>query len=400
MVYDSARDRIVLFGGIVNATRKNDTWEYDGAQWTKINTANAPSIRFGHMMVYDSRRNQTVLFGGQNLSTSMNDTWEYNGTNWNKIATGESPKKISIGAMEYDSIRNVTVLFGGSSGAIPINETWEYNGTSWKNMNETITTVPHQRQGHDMVFDFNRGKMVMFGGITRNYTDDNWYYLNDTWEYDGTDWILREFTTPVPAKRQGYVFVYDTLRKVSILIGGTSPVSINDTWEYDGTKWNYIYDVENLPQINGKAVFDSKRNRTVFFGGVGSYVGNVTSEYNASVTEGVVNGTWVFYKQYFEIENDGTVNISVNFSSDKDAGSFLGGTSPQFQIKGKVKETGACPSLVTDYTEMLATPQNICPILRFGQSKDMFRAPIQLRIPNDAPSGEKNATITFTAAKS
>ena len=48
----------------------------------------------------------------------------------------------------------------------------------------------------------------------------------------------------------------------------------------------------------------------------------------------VVNGTWTPVNQSFYIENDGTVNISINYTANKNADQFLGGTGPSFMIKG------------------------------------------------------------------
>ena len=46
-------------------TYYNDTWEYNGSNWAKINTAHAPSGRWVTFMTYDSNRQRCVLFGGE-----------------------------------------------------------------------------------------------------------------------------------------------------------------------------------------------------------------------------------------------------------------------------------------------------------------------------------------------
>jgi len=132
--------------------------------------------------------------------------------------------------------------------------------------------------------------------------------------------------------------------------------------------------------------------------GVSDY-SNQTYNYSTAESGGIVNGSWNFPKSYFSVENDGTFSISVNFSADKNAASFIGGTSPLFQIKGKAAESNACPALVTSYTSILTSAQNLCPLLKFGQTEDAFKVPIKLSIPDDAASGIKLATITFSAAK-
>lgn len=37
-----------------------------------------------------------------------------------------------------------------------------------------------------------------------------------------------------------------------------------------------------------------------------------------------INGTWYFQQGFFNVENDGTVDINVNFSANKNAQQFIG----------------------------------------------------------------------------
>src|SRR5687768_16925533 len=64
-VYDSARKKFLLFGGIGGRGEpsKGDTWEWDGAKWTQLATA-GPSPRGAMAMAYHSKRKRVVLFGG------------------------------------------------------------------------------------------------------------------------------------------------------------------------------------------------------------------------------------------------------------------------------------------------------------------------------------------------
>ncbi len=75
MAYDSANQKIVLFGGSVGG---DETWVYDlaGNTWTNMNPATKPSARQYHAMAYDSANQRIVLFGG-NDGTSDDETWVY-----------------------------------------------------------------------------------------------------------------------------------------------------------------------------------------------------------------------------------------------------------------------------------------------------------------------------------
>jgi pimeloyl-ACP methyl ester carboxylesterase len=66
------RQRTVLFGGFPSY---GGTWEWNGSSWTQVGT-NGPT-RWSHAMAYDSARARVVLFGGSSGSVRMNDTWEW-----------------------------------------------------------------------------------------------------------------------------------------------------------------------------------------------------------------------------------------------------------------------------------------------------------------------------------
>jgi len=120
----------------------------------------------------------------------------------------------------------------------------------------------------------------------------------------------------------------------------------------------------------------------------------------------VAGGTWnaSLLPQYIKVENDGTVNISVNVSADgnNNAQGFIGGTSPLFQIKGKETEPGACVTLQTTYANVpnsTETPLAICDLLQYVNSADEFNVSAKLVIPSDAAPGQRNVTLTFSVSK-
>lgn len=61
----------MLFGGSGSAVW-SDTWEWDGTSWIQRFPSFSPSERTGHSLVFDSSRNRIVLFGGDYHP----DTWE------------------------------------------------------------------------------------------------------------------------------------------------------------------------------------------------------------------------------------------------------------------------------------------------------------------------------------
>jgi N-acetylneuraminic acid mutarotase len=79
MVYDPAVKKTVLFGGGTSSGAFNDAWSYDLAEnsWAKVTlTGSPPAARVGHSLVYDSAKQELVLFGGSDgVAKYYNDLW-------------------------------------------------------------------------------------------------------------------------------------------------------------------------------------------------------------------------------------------------------------------------------------------------------------------------------------
>ena len=88
MAYDSVRGRLVLFGGLDYSTgaRRGDTWEWDGTTWINRTPATNPSARSGHAMVYDSARGRVVLFGGYDR---LEPSQRHLGVGWHNMDPGD-----------------------------------------------------------------------------------------------------------------------------------------------------------------------------------------------------------------------------------------------------------------------------------------------------------------------
>jgi hypothetical protein len=126
MAYDEGRGRIVLFGGLDQGFLA-DTWEYDGANWTRITTAQTPPARYEPALVYDRARARTVLFGGYGNQGHLGDVWEYDGAGWTQRNAGAGPSRRAAHMAAYDSSRRTVVLFGGEdSTSTMVSDTWTY----------------------------------------------------------------------------------------------------------------------------------------------------------------------------------------------------------------------------------------------------------------------------------
>ena len=220
MACDSARQRVVLFGGY-NNIYLGDTWEWNGTAWKQVSSS-GPSARSNSMMAYDAARQRVVLFGGNYYDGSYHyfgDTWEWDGTAWKQVSTS-GPTARYDGAMAYDAARQRVVLFGGyyyDGSYHYFGDTWEWNGTDWKQIS---TTGPCARRFTAMSYNPARQRVMLFGG-----QDYQFKYLRDTWEWDGTAWT--PISTIGPAQFAP-AMAYDAARQCVVLYSGSS--EYGDTW--------------------------------------------------------------------------------------------------------------------------------------------------------------------------
>jgi hypothetical protein len=55
----------------------------------------------------------------------MNDTWTWNGVNWTEIYPATLPPARNAPAMDYDPLRKVVLMFGGAADSgRELDDTW------------------------------------------------------------------------------------------------------------------------------------------------------------------------------------------------------------------------------------------------------------------------------------
>jgi ASPM-SPD-2-Hydin domain-containing protein/galactose oxidase-like protein len=139
LAFDATRGNVVLFGSWNGVTSLDDTWTWDGSNWTQQFPATSPASRFSYGIAYDAALQQIVLFGGEHCDDSncgsqpgspapsfFNDTWTWDGTNWTQQLPATSPPTTTLPGMTYDEARSQIVLFGGSNGNSFVKSTWTY----------------------------------------------------------------------------------------------------------------------------------------------------------------------------------------------------------------------------------------------------------------------------------
>jgi len=203
LAYDTARKRLVLFGGsdrpvLLNPKTPKDnlaepdprTWEWDGRGWAVCAT-NGPRARYGHSMVFDAGRGRVVLFGGgydeltkgkdpQPITRYLGDTWEWDGQAWTQVSDiGPQPR--TMHSMAYDCDRGRIVLFAGEISMDPDksmaenipNHTWEWDGNGWM---QVANSGPGNWALTGLAYDKARKQMVLFGGVGQGVGSTVWIW--------------------------------------------------------------------------------------------------------------------------------------------------------------------------------------------------------------------------------
>jgi hypothetical protein len=199
LVYDETCGVAISFGGGLGSGVHNETWSFDGNNWTRI-AMTGPPARRSHAMTFDQARQAAVMFGGRTSQAIFDDgVWELRGPcgakAWIQLVV-PGPRARAASALVYDVRRRVSVLFGGETGAGPSSDTWEWNGSEWTERAPTVAPPP--RIDHAMAYDPRGRRPVLFGGNLGNLE------LDDTWHWDGDAGTWRRIdtiVTPVPLTR-------------------------------------------------------------------------------------------------------------------------------------------------------------------------------------------------------
>lgn len=258
MAYDLFTDRVVVFGGLSQGVRVGDTWLFDGTTWSQAAPAVSPPGRAGHPLAFDMNRGRVVLFGGIGaVGGVLSDTWEWDGLTWIQMAPATVPPARLSHPLVYHPGRRTVVMHGGNALGATLADTWEWNGVDWQQIVTTNSPTP-ARYASEMAYDPVGDGLLLFSGWPTSTP-------NDTWYFDGSDWVLKSPINRPPA-RYDHSMATDTVRQRVVLFGGTT---VADTWEWDGSDW-----IRRQPTLQPPARYDTFlaydviRDRTILFGGL------------------------------------------------------------------------------------------------------------------------------------
>jgi hypothetical protein len=268
-VYDSANNRMIMFGGEANFggpsdVEQGDVWVLTNAdgtggpsQWIQLQPTGAIQPRAGHGAFYDPSSNRMIVYlGGTVANGKFVDVWALTNANglggtpaWIQLSTtGTPPAGRFLNPIDssWDAIENRVVLFGGTPGRpndrATFNDTWVL--TNANGLGGTPTWIqlspqgalPPPRLGASGFYDSVTKRLIVFGGTTDPGTLP---VLGDLWALSNADgngttvWQQISPTgTPIPGRSlQGSVYDINLNRMTVFggqLIAAGAPV--NETW--------------------------------------------------------------------------------------------------------------------------------------------------------------------------
>jgi hypothetical protein len=264
LTFDPDHQVAVLFGGAPpSGVLLTATFTYADKSWTGVGDLAYPTPRSLVAFTTDPVNKVIDMLGGVNDATAFSDFWTYSNGTFRPQTTSNQPGDCAAPTAAYDTDRSKLIMLCSGTSA-----TWEYDGTTWTQFDATKSAPPGHRFG-SLVYDQNLKKTVYFGGF-----DVNSVYLDQTWTFDGTAWTQVK-KNPAPSRSLTSMW-YDPILKKTVLYGGLGRLTstdrlmrYSDMWSFDGSGWTQIKpDVTPGMRYGATVAVDPKTGHTILFGGI------------------------------------------------------------------------------------------------------------------------------------
>lgn len=262
LAYDVVRQQAVRQGGTLIADEAVSTTSiYRAGDWVIFNDLSSPSPRSLFALATDPENKVTYLFGGLNEFDTTSDIWRYQNGQWQVISGLEGqPSLCGFPTAAYDTDRKKVVLVCQES------DVFEFDGTKFTAFNDVKTHPPRHRWA-SMTYDQSLKKTVFFGGW------DNNVYSDQTWTWDGSVWA-RVKKNPAPSRALATMWWDPTLKK-TVLYGGLGRLNsldrltrYDDMWTFDGIQWTKLDVPTPGPRYGAQAAVDPRSGHVILFGGL------------------------------------------------------------------------------------------------------------------------------------
>jgi uncharacterized protein (TIGR03437 family) len=283
IAYDAPGRQLLMFGGQDASGDRNDLWAYsvDRQQWTQINPRGTPpNPRHGHTVTFDPVRRRIIIVAGQ-AGEFFGDVWAYDipANQWTPLSGNSSGPSPRYGhSAIYDARRDrIVISHGFTSEQGRFDDTWAFDlaTNTWRDISPAGTR-PLRRCLHHAVYVSQNDQMLLYGGCSSGFGPCP---QGDLWSFDLANNRWAEIARGLrPSPRQRYGMIFDDNRQKLVLFGGLGGPPLNDTWEYDpaASAWTQVTPggTTPAPRYRIEAAFSSDFGTAFFFGGVTSALSN------------------------------------------------------------------------------------------------------------------------------
>ncbi len=259
MVFQTQSNTVMETGGVcASSTSTEETFEWDGTNWTKIKPAAGSGNTFGSAIAYDPTRQLVLEFGGvPPFDVPRGQTWAYLSQNWFPITDSGVPSQRSLFSFKADPKNKLVWLYAGINESNTFGDLWSFQNGQWNQV--TIPdTGPTGCLGPASAYDTDRQKLVVICSDQHTY------------EFDGSTWTKIADSKNKPGAFRYRSMVYDPVDKKSILYGGFDGTTYTDeTWLWDGTTWTRQKKNPAPARSHTAMWFDPTIKKAVIYGGIG-----------------------------------------------------------------------------------------------------------------------------------
>ncbi len=173
IAFDTMHQITIIFGGLTSknqfaaSTKLNDTWAWDGLNWQQLFPTNSPTPRSAFQLVYDRARQSILLFGGGESASLFNDTWIWNGTSWVEQHPLHSPSARIAYGMAYHENKQQVILFGGVTDGHMATDTWAWDGKDWFQLQTQISPPPEVAYCPQLAYLSNQQSLIMYNAFIK-----------------------------------------------------------------------------------------------------------------------------------------------------------------------------------------------------------------------------------------
>ena len=218
--------------------------------WRRLATPGiAPSPRGEVTLIFDSRRDRLVLFGGSGFTQDVWTVGTDSTATWTSVTpAGPPPGGRAECSAVYDSTKDRVVFFGGyvltSGNMVPFGNTFGLDFTgppTWT----SLPAGPPARLDASAMLDPARNAMTLFGGATQPTHVGPLLARNDLWQFDLTTDVWHQVppSAGVPDIRWGAALAFDPgLDELAVLGGGSFNTALADasTLALDTSLWQSL----------------------------------------------------------------------------------------------------------------------------------------------------------------